>query len=93
MTRWVWRLDLAVALAVTLLIAFVALGWIAEYRCTSAGGVVLKGPMDQFCEVGGTKEPLSLRVTRIGWIAAAAAALATLAGLYWGLRRFIRARA
>jgi hypothetical protein len=91
--QWLWVLDLAVALAVTLLIAFVVLGRIADYQCTSAGGVLLKGPVDQFCEVGGSKEPLSLRLTTMGWSAAAAAALATLSGLYWGLRRFIRGRA
>lgn len=93
MKRWVRLLDLAVALAVTLLIAFVVLGSIAEYQCTSAGGAVLKGPVDQFCEVDGRKGPLSLRVTTIGGIAAVAAFLATLSGLYWGLQRFIRARA
>ena len=90
MKRWVWLLDLTIALAVTLLIAFVVLGWIADYQCTSAGGVVLKGPVDQFCEAGGSKQPLSLRVTTMGWIAAATAALATVSGLYWGLQRFIR---
>jgi hypothetical protein len=92
MKQWLWLLDLAVALAVTLLIAFVVLGWIAEYQCTSAGGVVLKGPVDQFCEVAGSTQPLSLRVTTIGWVAAGTATLATVSGLYWGLRRFIRAR-
>jgi hypothetical protein len=90
MKRWVWLLDLAVALAVTLLIAFFVFGWIAEYQCTSAGGLALKGPVDQFCEVAGRTQPLSLRLTMAGGIAAIAAFLTTLSGLYWALRRFIR---
>ena len=84
-------LDLSVALSLAFLAVLFALGWWAGDWCLDAGGRVVRGPVDQFCEFAdGRREPLSLHFTRAGWLAAGASWLALAVTLFWAGRRFIR---
>jgi hypothetical protein len=89
--RWVWLLDLAVALGVSTIAALFVWGWLADNACLDAGGRALRAGADRLCEFsGGRVEPLSVHLSAAGFAVAAGSWLMLTLTLYWSGRRFIR---
>ena len=85
------ELMISIALVLASMVLFFFLRWVAEDGCLDAGGRVLRGPVDQFCEFeAGRKEPLSTHLTQTGWALVAGGWLSLAMFLYWAGRRFIR---
>ena len=83
--------DVGVSLLIPAVLAYFVLDWMAADLCLDAGGRVLRGPVDQFCEYAdGSKMPLTLGFSTAHWMVVALGYVAAAAGLLWLSRRLFR---
>ena len=83
--------DVGISLLIPAVLAYFVLDWLATDSCLDAGGRVLRGPVDQFCEFAdGRKTPLTLGFSAAHWIGVALGYSAAAAGLFWLSRRLFR---